>query len=123
MPIENIYPAVEVLDLLKGFDLSGRRRVSFEYIMFDGVNDSDCHARELIRMLHGIAGRVNLIHFHPIPGTPLRPTPKGRMEWFRDRLKRSGITATIRKSRGQDIQAACGLLSTKALLSPEPVDY
>lgn len=123
MPIENVYPVLDVLELLKSAEIAKRRRISFEYIMFDKVNDTPRHSRELVRILHGVSARVNLIHFHPIPGTPLRGTPDERMEAFRDRLKESGITATIRKSRGQDIQAACGLLSTKALLAPEPVDY
>lgn len=123
MPIENVYPLEEVLAHLREAEVGKNRRVSFEYILFDGVNDSARHARELIRILHGIRCRVNLIHFHPIPATPLSPSPSARMEAFRDRLKQSGITATIRRSRGQDIQAACGLLSTKALLSPQTVDY
>jgi len=123
MPIENVHPAQQVVELLKEADVARRRRISFEYIMFDGVNDTPRHARELVRLLHGLSARINLIHFHPIPGTPLKASPEERMESFRDRLKESGITATIRKSRGQDIQAACGLLSTKALLAPGPVDY
>jgi 23S rRNA (adenine2503-C2)-methyltransferase len=123
MPIENVHPAHQVIELLKEADVAKRRRISFEYIMFDGVNDTPRHARELVRMLHGLNARINLIHFHPIPGTPLEASPEEQMESFRDRLKESGITATIRKSRGQDIQAACGLLSTKALLAPGPVDY
>ncbi len=123
MPIENVHPVSELLELLKGTDVDKRRRLSFEYIMFDGVNDTPRHSRELVRMLHGLNARVNLIHFHPIPGTPLGPTPTERMEQFRDQLTERGITTTIRKSRGQDIQAACGLLSTKALLTPEPTDY
>ena len=100
-----------------------KARISFEYIMFEGVNDSPRHARELVRILHGIECRVNLIHFHRIPGTPLAPTPADRMVEFENQLKQSGIMATIRKSRGEDIQAACGLLSTKELLRPQPVDY
>lgn len=121
MPVEHVYPIAEVLDLLRGEGL--KARLSFEYIMFDGVNDSPRHARELVRILHGIDCRVNLIHFHRIPGTPLAPTPAERMVEFENRLKQSGIMATIRKSRGEDIQAACGLLSTKELLRPQPVDY
>lgn len=123
MPIENVYPAAQVLDLLRDSSLDQRRRLSFEYIMFDGVNDTPRHAKELVRILHGLSCRVNLIHFHSIPGTPLTGAPTERMESFRDRLNESGITTTIRKSRGQDIQAACGLLSTKALLAPEAVDF
>lgn len=123
MPIENVYPAAQVLDLLRESSLAQRRRLSFEYIMFHGVNDTPRHAKELVRILHGLSCRVNLIHFHSIPGTPLVGTPTERMETFRDRLNERGITTTIRRSRGQDIQAACGLLSTKALLTPESVDY
>lgn len=121
MPVEHIYPIAEVLDLLREERL--KARISFEYIMFEGVNDSPRHARELVRILHGIECRVNLIHFHRIPGTPLAPTPADRMVEFENQLKQSGIMATIRKSRGEDIQAACGLLSTKELLRPQPVDY
>lgn len=88
---------------------------SFEYIMFDGLNDTPRHVKELVKLLNGINCRINLIRFHPIPDSPLRTSPDERIIQFRDSLTAKGIFTTIRASRGQDIQAACGLLSTKAL--------
>jgi 23S rRNA (adenine2503-C2)-methyltransferase len=116
MPIENVYPLREVLAELRARRLGGQRRVSFEYILFDGLNDTPRHARELARILDGIPCRVNLIPFHPIPGTPLAPSPRSAMEAFEAALRGKGIRATIRRSRGQDIEAACGLLSTRELV-------
>jgi 23S rRNA (adenine2503-C2)-methyltransferase len=115
MPVQNAYPLHEILGALRERARSGRRRVSFEYIMFDGLNDSSRHARELVRILQGIPCRVNLIPFHPIPGSPLRPSPHERIEAFQARLKAGGYITTLRKSRGLDIAAACGLLSTQKL--------
>ena len=116
MPVENVYPLQSVLDVLREKPFGRQRRVSFEYIMFDGVNDTDRHAREVARLLEGIRCRVNLIPFHPIPGTPLSPSPREKMERFEGELKRRGILTTIRQSRGQDIAAACGMLSTRELV-------
>jgi 23S rRNA (adenine2503-C2)-methyltransferase len=119
MPVQNVYPLTEVLRALRGELSDGRRRVSFEYILFDGLNDTPRHARELARILRGIRGRINLIPFHPIPGSPLAPSPPQRIQAFQERLKASGFITTLRKSRGLDIAAACGLLSTKKLLEGE----
>jgi 23S rRNA (adenine2503-C2)-methyltransferase len=116
MPVEHVYPLSEVLAVLREAALKGRRRVSFEYIMFDGVNDTPGHARELVRILSGIRCRVNLIPFHPVPAVPLAPSPRDAMERFQGLLKASGVLTTIRASRGLDISAACGLLSTRELL-------
>ncbi len=116
MPVENVYPLREVLAVLRDRPLGRQRRVSFEYIMFDGLNDSDRHAREIAKILSGIRCRVNLIPFHPIPGTPLAPSSRETMEHFEQELKRRGILTTIRQSRGLDIQAACGMLSTRELM-------
>jgi 23S rRNA (adenine2503-C2)-methyltransferase len=116
MPIENVHPLSEVLAELRAGMVRGQRRVSFEYIMFASVNDTPRHARELARILDGIRCRVNLIPFHPIPGTPLAPSPRDAMERFQALLKDKGIITTIRQSRGQDIEAACGLLSTRELV-------
>lgn len=120
MPVEAVHPLAEVLAALRRAAAPKRRRVSFEYIMFQGLNDTAAHARELVRLLHGIRSRVNLISFHPLPGSRLEPSPRQTMEEFQARLKRSGVTTTIRKSRGLDIAAACGLLSTRALIGPSP---
>ncbi len=117
MPVQNVHPLSEVLELLRRYPMESGRRVSFEYILFSGLNDSSFHARELSRILHGIPARVNLIPFHPIPGSPLRPCTPEEMEAFRDRLREKGVLATVRRSRGLDIQAACGLLSTRELVS------
>jgi len=115
MPIQNAYPIADVVDELKKYRFSDHHRVSFEYIMFDGLNDTPRHVKELVKLLNGINCRINLIRFHPIPDSPLRTSPDERIIQFRDSLTAKGIFTTIRASRGQDIQAACGLLSTKAL--------
>ncbi len=123
MPVQTVYPAAEILDFVKNYDWSGQRRVSVEYIMFDGLNDTERHVKELVRILGGIRCRINLIRFHPIPGTPLKGSPDERIIAFRDALNAKGITATIRRSRGQDIYAACGLLSTKELIRQEEQEF
>ena len=111
MPVEKAYPIRDVLDLIRRYDFTGQRRVSFEYTLFSGYNDSFRHADELARMLKGLECRVNLIRFHQIPDFPYSTSDTGAMEAFRERLERRGITATIRASRGEDIFAACGLLA------------
>ncbi len=116
MPIENVYPIESVIETLKEYDFGRQRRISFEYIMFKGVNDSPEHARELVRLVSGLKSRVNLIKFHPIPDTPLQGSGHDTMERFKEILEKKGVITTIRKSRGEDIYAACGLLSTKKLV-------
>jgi len=113
MPVQKAYPLADVVDLLKQYDFSGQRRVSFEYIMFAGVNDSKRHADAVIHLLQGLECRVNLIRFHKIPDFQYVSSTQTMMEAFRDRLDRAGITCTIRASRGEDILAACGLLAGK----------
>ena len=113
MPVEKGYRIYDVLDLIRQYDFTGQRRVSFEYTMFGGFNDSFRHADELARLLRGLECRVNLIRFHQIPDFPYRTSPDSVMEAFRDRLGRRGVTATIRASRGEDILAACGMLAGK----------
>ncbi|MBE0666589.1 MAG: radical SAM protein, partial [Bacteroidales bacterium] len=112
MPVQNAHPVKEVLDIIRAFDFGGQRRVSFEYIVFKGMNDTTMHVKELARILNGIRCRVNLIRFHAIPGSEYVSPGTAEMELFRDKLNAKGITATIRASRGLDINAACGLLST-----------
>ena len=116
MPIQQVYPLEEVLGEIRSWEFGRQRRVSFEYILFKGFNDSPRHVNELSRILHGIRCRINLIRFHPIPGTPLDSPDEETIQGFRERLNQKGIPTTIRASRGQDIWAACGLLSTKRLL-------
>ncbi len=113
MPVEKAYPTRDLLDLLRGYDFAHQRRLSFEYIMFRGVNDDVRHCRDLAKLLKGLDCRVNLISFHAIPDSPLRPVPMAGMERFRDQLNADGVVATIRTSRGEDISAACGMLAGK----------
>mgnify|MGYP002861409757 CR=1 FL=1 len=113
MPIEKNYPIKEVIHLVKQHDWHGQRRLSFEYIVFKDLNDSREHVKEIARLLGSLRCRVNLIRYHKVPGIALKSPDNGTMTWFRDALNEKGIIATIRASRGQDIDAACGLLSTK----------
>ena len=113
MPAEKAWPLRDVIDLIKQYDFTGQRRVSFEYTVFDGWNNTPRHAKELVRLLRGLECRVNLIRFHKIPDFPYGTAPETAMEDFRDMLERGGLTATIRASRGEDIFAACGLLAGK----------
>ncbi len=113
MPIEKAMPLVQTIEMIRNHDFSGQRRVSFEYIVFDEMNDSPEHAKELAQLLRNIPCRINLIPFHQIPDVPLRPASKRRIETFKMFLERHGFTTTIRASRGEDISAACGMLSTK----------
>lgn len=111
MPVERAYPVREVFSLLRGYDFAHQRRLSVEYIMWRGVNDSPRHADMLARLIKGTSARVNLIRFHVIPDCDLQPCQPKVMESFRDRLNALGVTATIRASRGEDIMAACGMLA------------
>lgn len=115
MPIENVYSLPEVLDTLRSFPIGKQRRVSFEYIVFKDLNHSRKHAKELAKILNGIRCRINLLYFHPIPNTPLYAPSNEIIHEFKSELEKKGLTTTIRKSRGQDIYAACGMLSTKEL--------
>jgi 23S rRNA (adenine2503-C2)-methyltransferase len=124
MPIEQVYPIEQVIDALREYDFGRQRRISFEYIMFDGVNDSKAHVKGLAKLLNGLRCRINLIRFHPIPDSPLRGSSDQTIQWFADELNKKGLTTTIRRSRGEDIFAACGLLSTKNMVKQNPdVDY
>ena len=113
MPVQKAWSETEIVRLLKQYDFTGQRRVSFEYTIFQGWNDTPRHADELVKLLRHLECRVNLIRFHRIPDFPYGPAEREQMEAFRDRLSEGGITATIRASRGEDIFAACGLLAGK----------
>ena len=123
MPAERAYSVAEMVALLSNYDFCSRRpvdasapkqrRLSFEYIVFRGINDSMEHARALVNLLRDLDCRINLIRFHDIPDTPLHGVDDAAMIRFRDYLTSHGLFTTIRASRGQDIYAACGLLSTK----------
>ncbi|MCU7851079.1 MAG: 23S rRNA (adenine(2503)-C(2))-methyltransferase RlmN [Candidatus Thiodiazotropha sp. (ex Monitilora ramsayi)] len=114
VPINQKYPLEELIPACREFVQGDKRRkVTWEYVMLDGVNDSLQHAKALIRLLEGTPSKVNLIPFNPFPGTQYQVSPAERVEAFRMRLKRSGIIATTRKTRGEDIDAACGQLVGK----------
>ncbi len=112
MPAEAQMSITEVVALLRQYDFTHQRRCSFEYICFGGLNDTPVYGREIVRLLQGLDCRVNLIRFHEIPGVDLPASDEKRMEALRDYLTAHGVFTTIRASRGQDIFAACGLLST-----------
>ena len=110
MPIEKVNHLNDVIALLKQYDWSHQRRVSFEYICWGGVNDTPKHANELLRLLKGLDCRINLIRFHAGVANEFTSSDEQQMEWLRDYLTEHGITTTIRRSRGEDILAACGML-------------
>ena len=113
MPVQKAFPLNEVLALLRHYDWSGQRRLSFEYTMFRGENDDQMHAQKLVDALKGLDCRVNLIRFHESPEAPYKTSMPTAIKAFQDYLNRHGVTCTLRASRGQDIDAACGLLAGK----------
>jgi 23S rRNA (adenine2503-C2)-methyltransferase len=115
MPVSQKYPIEEIVEEIKKYDFGRQRRVSFEYIVFKGLNDTPKHVKELTRLLNGLKCRINLIRFHPIPNTQLEKTNEERLQAFKEALNAKGIFTSIRASRGQDIDAACGLLSTREI--------
>ena len=112
MPSEKAMSITEIVEMLRNYDFSHQRRLSFEYIVFKGKNDSVDHAKAIIKLVEGMECRFNLIRFHTIPNVPLQGVDDKKMEEFRNYLTAHGVFTTIRASRGQDIFAACGLLST-----------
>ena len=113
MPVQGAYPISDVIALLKTYDWTHQRELTFEYIVFRGVNDDIRHAQEMLRLLKGLPCKVNLIRFHAIPDVELQTSDVKAMESFRDYLCQHGLMTTIRASRGEDIYAACGMLSSK----------
>lgn len=112
MPAEKAFSIRDIIEVLRGYDFSKQRRLSFEYIVFGGLNDSLVYAKELVKLVRGVDCRVNLIRFHAIPNVDLHGADMEKMTDFRDYLTQHGVFATIRASRGEDIFAACGMLST-----------
>ena len=113
MPAQKAFPITSVIKLLKSYDFSHQRRLSFEYIMWQGINDDIESAKMLVSLIDNLDCRVNLIRYHSIPGVDLRPASEERMIMFRNFLNNHGIISTIRASRGEDIMAACGMLAGK----------
>jgi 23S rRNA (adenine2503-C2)-methyltransferase len=118
MPVQRSNTIREVLEIIRNFDFNSQRRVSFEYILFKGVNDTPLHIKELAKILNGIKCRINIIRFHQIPGSEFYSPDLATTIKFKEALNDKGILTTIRASRGVDIQAACGLLSTLELNKP-----
>lgn len=112
MPVQRTNTVNQVLNIIRNFDFNSQRRVSFEYILFEGMNDTPRHVKELARILNGIKCRINIIRFHEIPGSEFRSPGVNETIRFKEALNAKGILTTVRSSRGVDIQAACGLLST-----------
>lgn len=117
MPVEGLFPIEEVIETLGKYDFSGQRRLSFEYIVFGGLNDDLRHAKALVELIRPLRSRVNLIPYHQIEGLPYHASDRAVIERFAEYLNAHGVIATIRRSRGQDIDAACGMLSTLKPLS------
>ncbi len=113
MPVQKAFPLNQVLALLREYDWSGQRRLSFEYTMFRSENDDLAHAQKLVDMLKGLDCRVNLIRFHESPEAPFKTSLPSVIADFQNYLNRHGVICTLRASRGQDIDAACGLLAGK----------
>ncbi len=112
VPAETGNPLQETVDLLRGRREDRRRRITFEYTLLKGVNDTERHARELVRIAGGLSIRVNLIAYHAVPGAPFAATPPERIVTFQQSLVAAGLKAFVRQSRGEDISAACGMLAT-----------
>ena len=115
VPINKKYPIAELLDACRQYvaQQPHQMHVTWEYVMLDGVNDSDEHAYELGRLLHGIPSKINLIPFNPFPMTRFKRSPQARINRFRDLMMAQGYTAITRRTRGDDIDAACGQLAGK----------
>jgi 23S rRNA (adenine2503-C2)-methyltransferase len=111
MPVNRRFPLAALMDACRRVPLPRRKRITFEYVMLDGENDAETDARRLVRLLHGLRAKVNLIPFNPFPGAGFAPSPRGRLVRFQAILREHGLNATIRESRGLDIQAACGQLA------------
>jgi 23S rRNA (adenine2503-C2)-methyltransferase len=121
IPVERKYPLPTLLDALREFDAAGGKRITFEYVMIDGVNDSLEVADELAEKVAEFKAFVNLIPFNPIPGTEWKPTPPSRLRAFQRRLEDRGVPVFVREPRGRDIAAACGQLRAEATEGRTPV--
>jgi len=111
MPINRRYPLDELIGMCRALPIPQRRRITFEYVMLDGVNDSAEDASRLVALLHGVRSKVNLIPFNPFPASSFKPSPVSRIDAFQRQLLSAGVAASVRRSRGQDIAAACGQLA------------
>ena len=119
MPVNKRYPLEQLLEACRTLPIAPRKRLTFAYVMLKGVNDDDDDAKRLVKLLHGLRAKVNLIPFNPFPGTPFLPTPRPQIERFRQLLLDRGIHATVRESRGREVQAACGQLAATVRENPD----
>jgi len=115
VPPEKKFPAKKIIEVLKEYNIRGQRRLSFEYIMFRGYNDTEAHVKKLASLLNGLKCRINLIRFHSFEGSLLEGSDEKSIHKFKDSLNNKGILTTVRVSKGQDISAACGMLSTREI--------
>lgn len=116
VPLNRKYPIAQLMDACRAYPgINNARRITFEYIMLKGINDSDADARNLIKMLKGCPAKVNLIPFNPWPGAPYECSDPDRIRHFSDMVFAAGISAPVRKTRGQDIMAACGQLKSDSV--------
>jgi len=115
VPLNRKYPIEPLLEACRRYVAGERRKVTFEYVMLEGVNDSPAHARQLVKLLRGVPSKVNLIPFNPFPGTKYRRSPKASIDRFRDILIGGGLTTITRRTRGDDIDAACGQLAGRVV--------
>ena len=113
MPINKAYNIESIIEAVKAFPIDQRKRVMFEYLVMKDLNDDIKSAKKLVKLLHGIKAKVNLIYFNPYPGSPFKRPDEKRMVDFKEYLNQHGITCTIRQSKGLDISAACGQLKEK----------
>jgi 23S rRNA (adenine2503-C2)-methyltransferase len=121
VPLEKKYPLPVLMEALREFDAAGGRRITFEYVLIDGVNDRPDHAAQLLALVREFGAHVNLIPYNPIPGPAWRPTPPSRQRAFARILEAGGVRATVRSPRGRDIAAACGQLRAEQQLhAPKP---
>jgi 23S rRNA (adenine2503-C2)-methyltransferase len=111
MPVNRRYPLAELMATCRALPIAQRRRITFEYVLLDGVNDAPADAARLVKLLHGIRSKINLIPFNPFPGAAFAPPPPSVVERFQQRLLAAGLSASVRATRGRDIQAACGQLA------------
>ncbi|MCM8815851.1 MAG: 23S rRNA (adenine(2503)-C(2))-methyltransferase RlmN [Candidatus Omnitrophica bacterium] len=111
MPINKIFPLPRLFDACRFYRNETKRRITFEYILIDGINDDEKHALSLAKVANSLSADVNIIPLSIIKQSPLKPAPQEKMIWFANRLKRKNVRVTVRKSRGADIKAACGQLA------------
>jgi 23S rRNA (adenine2503-C2)-methyltransferase len=111
MPVNRRYPLAQLLATCRSLPIAQRRRITFEYVLLAGVNDAPADAARLVKLLHGVRAKVNLIPFNPFPGAGFTPPRPAALAAFRERLHGAGLNATVRATRGRDIQAACGQLA------------